>query len=75
MISDNPSVRFYCLSKETLDCILKDIDKARKSSSKVLGMTLELYIAYREKAKCEGCRIGADKCVHWSPQKIEVNRS
>jgi hypothetical protein len=74
---DNPSLRFYCLYKETLDKILKDIEKARESNnkSKVLGLTLEMYLAYREKTGCEGFTKGADKCVHWSPERVEVNRS
>jgi hypothetical protein len=75
MEEENPSVRFYCSSKETLDDILKHVDKARKYASKVLGITLDMYIAYREKAGCQGCKIGSDKCVHWSPEKVEVNRS
>ena len=69
---DNPSVRFYCLHKEILDNILKDLDPSRKSGNhNVLKLTLEMYIEYRSKIKCEGCKIGEGRCKHWSPEKEE----
>jgi hypothetical protein len=75
MIEDNPSVRFYCLYKQTLDKILQDIEKSRKFQRNILGVTLELYLKYRDYAGCMGCEKGTDKCVHWSPEHVEVNRS
>jgi hypothetical protein len=71
---DNPSCRFFCLSKETLDNLLDHIEKARKSPPNiyVLGTALDIYIQHRRKVGCEGCDKGAHSCPHWSPEKVEV---
>jgi hypothetical protein len=72
---NNPSVRFYCLSKGTLDLMLRNIEDARKSKDEPFGKALEIYIGYRIKVGCIGCTKGEGNCAHWSPEKIEVNRS
>lgn len=74
MEGENPSVRFFCLNMDILDNLLKDIEELRKYR-KSFSMTLELYIEWRKKAGCEGCKIGENVCKHWSPEKIEVNWS
>ena len=72
-MEDNPSVRFYCPCKETLDNFLKKVEEARNSKSmEALKITLENYIECRARMKCEGCKRGMISCVHWSPEKIEI---
>lgn len=76
-MENNPSVRFYCSDKETLDKLLDDIDKLRKTqnATSLLTVTLQLYLAFRVNVKCEGCKKGMNCCKHWSPEKVEVNWS
>jgi len=74
---DNPSRRFFCRSKESLDNLLDQIEKARKAPSNlyILGTALDVYIRYRKQVGCEGCIKGEHSCLHWSPEKVEVFHS
>ena len=81
MILDNPSYRIICDGKRVLDEILKQIEDARKRKksevggnvSFLLNTLLNEYIAFRRTFHCKGCKKGAEKCVHWSLEEVEIN--
>lgn len=76
---ENPSCRFFCLDKDSLDNFLNNIEKIRNSKSDpnlhLLSQALAIYIEQRRKVGCEGCVKGEHSCMHWSPEKVEVLNS
>lgn len=74
--NENPSARFFCLHKETLDKLVEDFEKAKREKDfKTFSVLAEMYMIHRKTSNCEGCTQGEKHCIHWSPEKTEVNRS
>lgn len=63
----NPSLRFYCTSRITLDTLLSKIEEARKLNDvNLLDVLLQMYLGFRKSVRCEGCVKGEKVCIHWS---------
>jgi len=73
---ENPSRRFFCLDKDSLDNFLNNIEKLRKAKSDpnlhLLSKALVIYIEQRKKVGCVGCTKGEHSCMHWSPAKEDI---